>query len=158
MKKIILLSMLAMMLFSGNSFATEMNSKAVAGPGVWFKLLINFHRPKMDCERGFGICFVFSWGIEEPDGYSEKNLCLAKGQINDRNQLIIEVSEASLASYENGSTLPYFKDKASISILDPYTFTDATCKALGSFAPKTIKPGNYPVSYQNGVYTIVFQL
>jgi hypothetical protein len=158
MKKIILLSMLGMMFFSGTSFASEMKSSVSAPTGVWIKLLINFHRPKMECQRGFGLCFVFSWGFEELDGFSEKNLCLAKGQLNDRNQFIIEVDETSLTKYEGGSTLPYFKNKASISILDPYTLTDVTCRALGSSAPKTIKPGNYPVSYENGVYTIVFQL
>ena len=125
---------------------------------VWVKFTFNFHRPKTGCEGGFGICFDVTFGVEAPIGRNDQNLCPVRGKLNDRNQLIVEITEKDLAGYENGSTLTYFKDKTSISILDPYTLSPATCKALGSATPLTIKPGNYPVSFADGVYSVVFQL
>jgi hypothetical protein len=158
MKKIMLLSMLGMLFFTQTSFAAEMNSCPTAPTGVWIKFLLNFHRPKMECKSGFGICLLVTAGIEDGSESAEKNLCQVRGQLNERNQLVIEVDESVLAKYEGGSALPYFKDKTSVSILDPYTLPDATCRALGSSTPLTIKPGNYPVSCENGVYRVVFQL
>jgi len=157
MKKIMLLSMLGMIFLTEMSFASEMKLCNYAPEGIWIKLLINFHRPRTNCQSGFGLCFVVTWGWEELNGFSEKNLCPVKGQLKERN-LFIEVNAADLTTYESGSTLTYFKEKTSISILDSYTLPDATSRALGSITPLTIKPGNYPVSFKNGVYTIVFQL
>ena len=156
MKKIILLSMLGMIFFTEMSFATEMKAIPNAPTGVWIKLLINLHRPKLNCERGFGICFIVSWGFENDKGSSEKNLCVVRGQLNGQSQLVIEIDEAALNKYESGIALPYFKDKTSITILDPYIIPESTCRALGSTTLLTIKPGNYPVTSRNGVYTIVF--
>ena len=154
-----LISMLSMIFFSETTFATGVTPSSFAPAGVWIKLLINFHRPKLDCASGFGLCFDVSWGFEENLGaYSAKNLCAVRGLLNSQNQLLIEVSEAALTSYDGGSALPYFKDKRTISIVDAYTLSDETCKALQSSSGITIRPGNYPLSYQNGVYTIVFQL
>ncbi|MDP1620998.1 MAG: hypothetical protein Q8M08_01535 [Bacteroidales bacterium] len=158
MKKIMLLSMLGMVLFSELSNATEIKPCICAPAGIWIKLHINLHRPKFDCERGFGICAFVTAGFDKISSPSEKNLCLVRGQLNERNQLVIEIDETTLINYEGGSSVPYFKDKTSIPIMDPYTIPDATCRALGANTPLTIKPGNYPVSYQNGTYTIVFQL
>ena len=152
-----LLSILSLMILSQISFASEMKPVTCAPTGIWIKLLINFHRARTNCQSGFGLCFVVTWGVEEPEGFSAKNLCPVKGQLKEQN-LFIEVNEADLTTYENGSTLSYLRDKTSISILDPYTLTDATSRALGSNTPITIKPGTYPVSFQNGIYTIVFQL
>ena len=151
-----LLSILCMMLASHLSFASEMKPVTCAPTGIWIKLLINFHRPRTNCESGFGLCFIVTWGVEEPAGFPVKNLCPVRGQLKDKN-LCIEVNEADLATYESGSTLSYFRDKSSVTILDSYTLPDATSRALGSNTPITIKPGTYPVSYQNGTYTIVFQ-
>ena len=149
--------MLSLIFFMQISFASETKSKSCPPTGIWIKLLINFHRPRTDCQSGFGLCFVVTWGVEEPTGFSERNLCPVRGQLRERN-LFVEVNEADLTAYETGSTLPYFRDKNSISILDPYTLSDATSRALGSNTPLIIKPGNYPVSFHNGVYTIVFQI
>lgn len=157
MKKIILLSILGMLLIAQTCLATETKSVANAPTSIWLKLVINFHRPKFKCESGFSICFIFSWGIEVPTGSNDNKLCIGRGQYNDQNQFVLEVEEAALAKYEDGSTLPYFKDKKSITIMDPYTFPEPTCRALGSAAPITIQPGSYPVTYRNGTYTIVFQ-
>ena len=159
MKKFLLVSVLSMMFFTQSSFAAESGTSSVAPVGVWIKLLINFHRPKLDCASGFGICLVLSWGYEELGGnMASRNLCSVRGQLNDRHQLVVEINEAVLAGYDGGSALAYFKDKKSISILDSYALPDETCKALQASTLLTIVPGNYPISYENGVYTIVFQI
>jgi hypothetical protein len=158
MKKFILLSMIGMLLAAPATFATEIKSCPSSPAGVWVKFLLNFHRPKMECKSGFGLCLIVTAGIEAPGQSAENSLCLVRGQLNERNQLIIQVEESALSKYEGGSALPYFKEKTSISIPDPYVLSDGTCRALGSSPPLMIKPGNYPVSYENGVFEVVFQL
>jgi len=158
MKRIMLFSLLSMMFFTDTTFAAELKSCCFAPTGIWIKLLINFHRPRTECQSGFGICFVVTTGIETDGGVTASNLCQAKGQLNERKQLLIEVDETALNTWEDGMALPYFKNKSSITILDPYTLTDATSRALGSSTPLTIKPGTYPVSIANGIYTVAFQL
>ncbi len=158
MKKFMLLTVLGMLFVSQTSFATGIKSCTASPAGVWVKFLLNFHRPKMDCKSGFGLCLLVTAGIEVSGESSEQNLCVVRGQLNERNQLIIQVEEEALNKYEGGAALPFFNGKTSISILDPYTLPDASCRALGSSVPLTIKPGNYPVSYENGVYEVVFQL
>ena len=158
MKKIILITMLGTIFLSGSSYATENKSSATAPTAVWIKLLITFHRPKFNCESGFSICLLVTWGLEAPVGSSEKGMCAARGKLNERNQLIVEVNEDELTRYEGGAALRYFKDKTSIPIPDPYALPEATCRALGSAAPLVIRQGNYPVTFQNGTYTVVFQL
>ncbi len=158
MKKMMLFVMLGLIFFSETLTANELRPCMSPPTGVWIKLLINLHRPKLNCESGFGVCFLVTWGIENAGGTSENKLCPVKGQLNERNQLIIEIDEEAIARYEGGAALRYFKDKTSISIPDPYPIPDATCRALGANTPLTVKPGTYPVSFQNGVYTIIFQL
>jgi hypothetical protein len=158
MKKVVIAFILTVLCVTQVSYGTELKPLSIAPTGVWIKLNINLHRPKFNCERGFGLCFLVSWGFEKPVGTAEKNLCQARGILNERNQLIIEIDEDQLSKYEGGSVLPYFKDKTYIPILDPYEIPEATCRALGSPGSLTIKPGNYPVSYQNNVYRVIFQL
>ena len=158
MKKIMLLSMLSVFLFTETTNATELKSVTPPPTAVWVKLIINFHRPKMNCESGFGLCFDITMGVDDAMIRNGQNLCQVKAALNERNEFIVEVTSDVLNNYENGSTMPYFKDKRSITILDPYTLSATTCKALGSTTPLTIKPGNYPVSFANGVYTVAFQL
>ena len=158
MKKFFVFSMLGVLLFTGNLFADDSKSIPPAGDDLVISLKIIFHRPKLECERGFGICLLLNISWEESKVTNDQNHCLARGWINERNQLVIEVKETDLTKYEGGSTLAYFKDKTSISIIDPYPLSDETCRAFGTKPPKTIKPGNYPVSYENGVYTVIFQL
>ena len=158
MKKIFALSLLSVMLISELVFATGMNPRPDVTPGgVWVKFLFNLHRPKFNCERAFGICLLVTVGIENTTSY-EKNLCPVNGQLNERNQLILQVSEEALMKYEQGTSLPYFKDKTMINIIDPYTLPESACKALGAASQLTIKPGSYPVSFENGFYIVVFQL
>ncbi len=158
MKKVLLLAVLGMIFLAKTSVGAEMRSSCVAPASVWIKLNIILHRPKLNCERGFGVCFLFTWGLEQAGGFAEKTFCPVRGMLNEKNQLILEFEEGALTKYEGGSALSNFKDKTSITILDPYTVPESTCRALGSASSITIKPGTYPVLYQNKVYTIVFQL
>ncbi|MCK9218925.1 MAG: hypothetical protein M0P47_02610 [Bacteroidales bacterium] len=158
MKKIILFSLLGMLLYTRGVSGAELAPVCTTPAGLWVKFEITFHRPKMDCLRGFGICFDVTAGLEESMGSSNTAKCPVRGYLNGKNQLVIEVTEGALNKYEGGSTLPYLKNKNSITLSDPYTFSAGTSKALGSATPITIKEGDYPVTYSNGTYTIVFQL
>lgn len=157
MKKFILMSMLGVMLFSDTIFATGTFLGNPSPAGVWIKFIINFHRPRFNCERAFGICFDIEWGLEGNDGPMAPKGCAVRGQINDLNQLVVEIKESDLMNYESGSTLSYFKDKNTITIPDPYTFSEKTCKSLGLTSQFTVRPGDYPVIFREGVYTVVFQ-
>jgi hypothetical protein len=157
MKKIMLLTMLSMMLITSMNFAGEVKQFCPPQDHVWINLKFIFHRPKFDCQRGFGICLIVTGGIDDQSIYPDKPKCVARGQVNLKNQLVIEVKVTDLAKYDGGSALPFFQEKQTISILDSYTMPDETCKALGISQSYTIKPGSYPVSFENGTYTIVFQ-
>jgi hypothetical protein len=157
MKKLMLLSLLSMMFIAEMCLAGDLKSFAPPQDHVWINLKFIFHRPKFDCQRGFGICLIVTGGIDDQNMYPEKSKCIAKGQVNAKNQLVIEVKVTDLSQYDGGSALPFFQEKQSISILDPYTLPDETCKALGLAKSYTINPGLYPVSFGNGAYTIVFQ-
>ena len=65
MKKIMLLSMLSAFLFTETTNATELKSVTPPPTAVWVKFIINFHRPKMNCESGFGLCFDVTFGVDD---------------------------------------------------------------------------------------------
>lgn len=157
MKKIFVLAMLGLLGIMDSSIAAEVKPIPTAPTAVWIKLQIIFHRPKFNCESGFGVCFLVSAGFDGSGSPGAGNSCSARGQLNEKNQLIVEVEESVLARYEGGALLRNFKDKTSVTIPDPYVLPETTCRALGSNSPLTIKAGNYPVSFQNGVYSLVFQ-
>jgi hypothetical protein len=156
MKKIALLSLMFVTLFAGTTFATEMKSANPAIEGVWVKFIVIFHKPKTDCKSGFGICAFCEVGIEKAG--SNGQFCQAKARINGSNQLVLEVTESALLSYENGGTLNYFKDKSNITLDENYTLSPGACKALGTSEVLTIKSGTYPVTYSQGAYTVTIQL
>jgi hypothetical protein len=158
MKKIMVLTILGLVFLMNVSSATEIKPVLCTPTAVWVKLQIIFHRPKLNCESGFGICFLVSAGFDGSGSAGAGNSCSVRGQLNEKNQLVVEVEESVLARYEGGTLLRNFKDKTSVAIPDPYVLPEATCRALGSNSPLTIKAGNYPVSFQNGVYSLVFQL
>ena len=143
-----------MVAFSGSVFAESVPSTS---PDVtfWIKFSVTFHRPKLDCKQGFGLCFDVEWGLDGSAGTPLK-ACPVKGCLTDNNKFLVQVNEEDLARYENGSTLSYFKGKNTITLEDPYTFSPEVSKKLGSPMPITIKPGVYPVSYSNRAYTITF--
>ncbi len=158
MKKLILFSLVSLMLFAGAIVSKASVPACTAPCGVWIKFELCFHRPKLLCKSGFGICMDVTAGIDNSGSSADKAMCPVKAMINDRNQLILEVTAEALANYEYGAALPNFKDKTAITLEEPYTLSPGTCKALGSLSPITIKAGTYPVSFANGIYTVVFQL
>jgi hypothetical protein len=125
--------------------------------GVWVKIHMKFHKPKYGCENGFGICFEVTAGIDGPIT-NDRNLCPVNAEINELNQLILVVTEADLVSYENSSTLPYFRDKTSITLDEPFTFSPETTKRLGATKQITIKAGTYSVQFSDKSYRITIQL
>jgi len=158
MKKIMLLSLIGMIFLSESTFATITELFANPGPpSVWIKITLNFHRPSTNCETGFGICVDISAGVDGMGRPATKS-CPVLMKINDQNQLLIQVTEDDLRFYENGTTLPYFKDKTTITLGDSYTFTPETCKNLGTLNPVVIRPGTYPLNTMNNTYTITIPL
>ena len=158
MKKITVLIVVGLLLFSGASFATEMKSISPNAPiGIWVTFHIKFHKPKWDCERGFGLCFHVNWGIEKGEKPIGETLCPVKMKL-DNNQLIMEVRESSLKIYENGTTLPYLNGKSSITLDEKTELPPSYLQQLGSPRPIVIKAGTYPVTYKDNIYTIVFPL
>jgi hypothetical protein len=158
MKKYFLCMMVALISFSSIAPASEPVLVPQPTPGLNFVFKVIFKRPKFNCERGFGICFITSvyWG--ENANQNEPECCLASIDLNERNQLSISVRETSLTKFDGGAALPYFKDKTSLTIPDPYPLPEETLRALGTKQPLTIKPGTYPVTYEDGIYTVVLQL
>lgn len=164
MKKQIVLTLVSVLLLSGASFATEMQSctgespVAVKAPvGVWVKVTVIFHRPKLDCLKGFGFCFNVNWGIEGGGSVNDERGCPVTMRL-ESNQLTMQVTEKELSIYEGGTTLPYFEGKTSITLEDPAELPPGITRELGSSTPIVIKPGTYPVSYQNGIYTVIIHL
>jgi hypothetical protein len=159
MKRSILASIL-LALFSGLFThplpASGLNTPSPLPTGVWIKLNIIFHKPKNDCKTGFGICTDLTWGIEGPS--TSGQYCTVQAQINGQNQLILQVTEEALENYENGSSLPNFRNRNSIPLEEPYTLSMAASRALGSPTPVTIRPGTYPLTYSNHTYTVTIQL
>jgi hypothetical protein len=156
MKKIVILMIISLLGIQGLSMASEVTSKST-DVGIWIKIYLKFHRPKYECERGFGFCFDVTAGIEKGINPDEK-VCPVKAKLDQMNQLVFEISEYDLIKYEKATTLPYFKDKSSITLEEAYSLSPETCRYLGSSNPITIKAGTYPLKYSNKTYTIIFQL
>ena len=161
MKKIITICFLSIIMLtgavqSGKSNNLNANPAAAAAYSVWIKITINFHRPKMQCQSGFGICLDFEAGLSKPYG---AGLCPVQARINAAGQLELSVTQDDLLKYENGFALPYFKSET-LAIEDPYTFSDAVTKQLGSDRRITVKPGSYPVEFDATArtYTVKFTL
>lgn len=162
MKKFLLISVVSLLMMSEAVIANGKVSIPSASPNTtlsaWIGIKIIFHRPKLNCERGFGICFEFSAGLEDNPALASDQMCPVKFQLNEKDQLVMQVEERELARYEGGTALPNFKDRNSITLQDPVTLSADLSRALGSSTPLTIKAGVYPVSYGTGIYTVVFQL
>jgi len=139
MKKIMLVTLMGMFLLVETLYATEMRPVASSPTTVWIKLSLIFHRPKLQCQEGFGVCAALTWGIDAPTGTTTRETCTVRAQLNSKNQLIIEITEADITSYNNGATLPYFRNKSSISIPDPYTLPR---RHAGRWEPRRSSPSN----------------
>jgi hypothetical protein len=97
-------------------------------------------------------------GLTNGNEESVNNGCPASIMLNSLNQLIIEVPETALASYEKGFALPYFKNRSSITLDDAYVIPETISKELGAISPLQINPGTYPVVYNNNAYKVTIQL
>jgi len=156
MKKFMITLLLGSLILGNSLSAAEVVPIPSAPAGVWIKLIINFHKPKFDCERGFGFCFDIEWGFQE-GAPSAPAGCLVRAKIDEHKEMVMEIAEADLLTYENGTTLPYFKNQKAIILDESFTFSEKSSKALGESNRFTIKPGTYPITYKNGIYTVVFK-
>lgn len=158
MKRTVIFSLLIFIVMTGMTGGFEPAPMPAPTPGLNFNFKIVFKRPKMNCERGFGICLITSvyWG--ESLGGREQSQCPASITLNERKQLTISVKEQDLTKYDGGSALPYFKGKSSVTIPDPYAIPEEICRNLGADPPLTIPSGTYPVTYEDGIYTLVIRL
>jgi hypothetical protein len=158
MKKIIAICLISMLTFAGAVHAGEYTSASVnPGPSpfcsVWIKLIITFHRPKTQCQTGFGICFDVEVGIDKAAG-SGSGQCPAQARINTAGQLELMVSEGDLLKYENGFALPYFKS-GTLTFEDSYNFSEPVARKLGMMSQVTIKPGSYSVVFDASARTFL---
>jgi|GEM_PF-363677 len=163
MKKHVLLILTNLLLFTGVSFATDFHSlpgssaMAFTSPvGVWVKLTIIFHRPKLQCLREFGLCFNINFGTEKEDPVIGEGGCPISMQL-DKGQLQLRVTHSALKNYESGNTLQYFQEKSSITLEDDTELPESLSRELGASIPIVIKAGNYPVQFQDDAYIITFQ-
>jgi hypothetical protein len=156
MKKIAIIMVISLLGIQGLSSASELLVKS-PDIGFWIKIYVKLHKPKFDCEKGFGFCFDVTAGIDGPVKIDEK-VCLVKAKLDAMNQLVFEISEHDLIKYDNASSLPFFKDKNSITLDEPYTLSMETCRNLGASKPIIIKAGTYPIKYSDNAYTVLFKL
>ncbi len=160
MKKLAIISLFTVLLagfFTEPLLAPAVRLSNPCPSGVWVRFDFIFHKPKTNCQTGFGICVMSSWGIESNTA-TNPAACAGRAQINGQNQLIIEVTDDALANYEGGNTLPNFRNRNSITLEDPYTLSLAASRSLGSNTIVTIPAGTYPLAYANHTYTITIQL
>ena len=158
MKKIKTFSVIASFLFISQLLLTEHGLACSPNAGIWVKFQFTFHRPKLDCLKGFGLCLDITSGFDGSGKISAEKACPVRALITENKQLIVEITEEDLSIYEGGSTIPYFRGKTSITLEDPYTLSAETTRALGFQSPVTIKAGTYPLKYEHRVYTVIFQL
>jgi hypothetical protein len=158
MKKMLLLSLMGLFLFSGSLMAAGSYSAPAKAPGPWINIKIIFHKRSTECQYGFGLCVMLSAGWGEKTLSTEKPACGARISLNEKNQLILEVKEDELLTYERGGTLPYFKGKEFITLEESYLLPADISRSLGASSPLQIKPGIYPVKFLDGIYTVVIQL
>ena len=162
MKKIFFISLMSILMTAGIVNAGSVTPVHNINPGpapafsVWVKLIITFHRPKLDCKSGFGICLTIDYGFDKPSGTGGTG-CTAEARINPANQLELRVTEYDLQNYEGGFALTYFKS-GSITLEDPYTFPPDISKKLGSDKQLTLLAGTYPVIYDASAksFTLTF--
>ncbi len=161
MKKIITICVVSILMLTGAAKATQLNPinlnpSPSASLSVWVKIILTFHRPKLDCKSGFGICVDIEVGMDKATG-SGANLCPAQARLNAAGQFELRVTEEDLQKYENGFALPYFS-RGSITLEDSYTFSDPVTRQLGTDREITVKPGSYKVVYDALTHTYTVAL
>jgi hypothetical protein len=140
-----------MQMVSASTGAKIMNPR----PDVVITIKLNLHSKKQDCSAGFGFCKItINLSFEDKVNPGSETV-VGKAFINAQNQLVIKLNETDLNNYENGSILKYFTGKNSVYVDANYEFTNDVSTALGSPRPIIIKEGNYRLSIDQGIYTIV---
>jgi hypothetical protein len=154
MKKLVFLlivGIFSMNLVFANAESGLMNPR----PDVVITIKLNLHSKKMDCNAGFGFCKITINITFEDNIKPESEMITGKTFMNGQNQLVIKLNEEDLKNYDNGSVFKYFDGKSSIYVDADYEVTRQVYTALGLQKPVTIKAGTYPLSYDQGIYTIV---
>jgi len=161
MKKITVTLLAAMLLITGASIANEMpvvkKFTSVPSFSFWVKFHLIFHKKSTECKTGFGFCLITTLGTEGGSNTSVENYCPVQMML-EGDQLFLQVTETALATWEQGSTLPYFKGKSSVTFEESAEIPADISRKLGSQVPLVIKAGTYPVTYRNGTYTVTFTL
>jgi hypothetical protein len=156
MKKLILLFIIG--LFSDQVLLANFTTSALTKPDVVITIKLNLHSKKLECLTGFGFCKIsINITIEDKMPANEETVT-GKAFVNSRNQLIIKIDESNLRNYDNGAALKYFAGKKFVNVDASYELTNDLCKALGYPSSIVIKEGNYPVDFDQGVYTITINL
>lgn len=138
-------------------FATEPVTTPGPSSMAW-EFKINWHTPRSNCTRLLGICsisFCVTINFAEDSPGSEEVPCTI--MLNRDNEMVIRLSESNLSKYDP-ELLKYFTGKSTVTFDDTYDITEEISKATQPQGRVIIRPGTYPLLYQNGVYTITFPL
>lgn len=152
MKKFVILLLLGV--FSWTSYVMASES-SVMRPDIVITIKIKLHSKKSGCETGFGFCgIVFNISLEDNLSLGSE-MVSAKATVS-QNQLYLTFNEADLKSYQKGASMNYFQGKRTITLDEEYEVPLDVCKALGINKVISIKPGTYPLKYEQGSYTLAF--
>jgi hypothetical protein len=136
-------------------FAAGMNNFSMS-PDLVIIIRINLHTKSSGCETGFGFCRLhIGTGISGQNPQFSNDLS-AQAYLNGSNQLVLKISDSDLQRYEDGKSLPYFQGKKSITVSENYPLGSDLDKALGAASPLVIRAGIYNVTYEGGIYTMIF--
>jgi len=154
MKKNIL-AILILGLCSNFMFAAGMNTFSMS-PDIVITIRINLHTKSSGCSTGFGFCrFQISTGIGGQSPQYSNDLS-AQAYLNSSNQLVLKISDADLQQYEGGKSLAWFQGKKSVTVSEDYSLGSDLDKALGATSPLVIRAGTYNLTYEGGIYTMIF--
>jgi hypothetical protein len=122
--------------------------------GIHF--IIDLHTPRSHCTQYLGVCKL-SVCIE----FNFEDGSLGAGEIpceinfGRNNELIIQLLENNIAKFDPG-LLKFLAGKTTVTIDDTYDITEDISKGLQPQGRVVIRPGTYPFTYVNGVYTFTF--
>lgn len=156
MKKIIALFFVLTIGYQGLMATEPVITPVPSNKGFEFK--IDFHTPRSQCTKFFGICsisFCLTVNFEEGGAGSGEVPCTIT--INHKNELIIQLSEAKIAMYDPG-LLKFFSGKTMLTFDDTYDITAEISKGMQPQGKVVIRPGDYPLDYQNGRYILTIPL
>lgn len=131
---------------------------STSSPASKFEFIIDLHTPRSNCTKYLGICKIgFCVVIDFSDNAPGSGQIPCSISINRNDELVIQLSEDNISKYDPG-LLKYFEGRTTVSFDDTYDITEEVSKGLQPRGQVVIRPGTYPLSYQNGIYTLVFPL